>query len=62
MCGGKGGGVGRPPPRAQRMGGGQELAVGAGNSSSENADACRCSKKQGSEGSGNSVPPAQVEN
>lgn len=48
MCGGKG--VGRPPHRAQRIGGGQELAVGAGNSSSEDADACRCSEKQGGGG------------
>ena len=44
---GSGVGVGLPPHRAQRMGGEQELAVEAENSSSENADACRCSEKQG---------------
>ena len=32
------------------MGGGQELAVGAGNSSSEDADVCRCSEMQGGGG------------
>lgn len=44
---GRGVGLGLPPHGAQRLGGGQELAVEAGNSSPENADACRCSEKQG---------------
>lgn len=58
MCEGKGVGLGLPPHGAQGWEEGQELAVEAGNSSPENADACRCSEKQGGGGSGNSVLPS----
>lgn len=47
MCEGEGVGLGLPlQDGEQRLGGGQELAVEAG-CSPENADACRCSEKQG---------------